>query len=229
MSKQYLTLHTLDDAHPTDIYSLAATPYQLLSVSGSSTILVHNTTTPEFLVAQEIRGAHKLGIHHITVSRDSRWAASAGFGGECKIWRNTTNLKPGEAPNEELGNAQWELAGKIEKGMKAGELWAVALSSDGRYLAASAYDGKISVWDLLSNPNDVASGKNAKAQYEKVREYETKGSFGLVVALSPDGRFTASGHENGSVYIFNNDTGRLLHSLLGKMSMVLSERSYQNN
>lgn len=30
-----------------------------------------------------------------------------------------------------------------------------------------------------------------------------------------DGRFTASGHENGGVYIFNNDTGRLFHSLPG--------------
>ncbi len=30
-----------------------------------------------------------------------------------------------------------------------------------------------------------------------------------------DGRFTASGHENGGIYIFNNDTGRLFHSLQG--------------
>ena len=28
--------------------------------------------------------------------------------------------------------------------------------------------------------------------------------------------FTASGHENGGIYIFNNDTGRLFHSLAGK-------------
>ena len=35
------------------------------------------------------------------------------------------------------------------------------------------------------------------------------------ITQSVDGRFTASGHENGAVYIFNNDTGRLLHSLPG--------------
>jgi superkiller protein 8 len=35
------------------------------------------------------------------------------------------------------------------------------------------------------------------------------------MSQSQDGRFTASGHENGSVYIFNNDTGRLSHSLAG--------------
>lgn len=65
----------------------------------------------------------------------------------------------------------------------------------------------------------------------KIREFETKGSFGMSVDLvlplstlrknqadwekSVDGRFTASGHENGGIYIFNNDTGRLFHSLPG--------------
>jgi superkiller protein 8 len=32
---------------------------------------------------------------------------------------------------------------------------------------------------------------------------------------SEDGKFTASGHENGAVYVFNNDTGRMAHSLPG--------------
>lgn len=32
---------------------------------------------------------------------------------------------------------------------------------------------------------------------------------------SADGRFTASGHQSGSIYIFSNDTGRMLYSLSG--------------
>ena len=35
---------------------------------------------------QTLDGAHKLGIHHICVSRDGKTAATAGFGGEVKIW-----------------------------------------------------------------------------------------------------------------------------------------------
>lgn len=42
---------------------------------------------------------------------------------------------------------------------------------------------------------------------------------------SVDGRFTASGHENGSIYVFNNETGRLLHSLPGTRD--LSCTTYQ--
>ena len=69
-------------------------------------------------------------------------------------------------------------------------------------MASTTYDGRINVWDLVNGRN-------------KIREFETKGSFGMCIDLSRDGRFTASGHENGGVYVFNNETGRMLYSLPG--------------
>lgn len=92
----------------------------------------------------------------------------------------------------------------MEDGNAAGEAWALALSADGSFLASTTIDGRINVWDI-STPE---GGK-------KVREYETKGSFGLCVDMSRDGKYTASGHENGAVYVFDNDTGRMVHSLPG--------------
>jgi superkiller protein 8 len=44
----------------------------------------------------------------------------------------------------------------------------------------------------------------------------------LTFAQSADGKFTASGHENGSIYIFNNDTGRLSHSVAGLVQPIRS-------
>lgn len=90
----------------------------------------------------------------------------------------------------------------VVDGNKAGEIWAISLSEDGQFLASTSYDGRISVWDLV-------------VDRKKIREYETKGSFGMCIDMSRDGRFTASGHENGGVYVFNNDTGRMLYSLPG--------------
>lgn len=55
-------------------------------------------------------------------------------------------------------------------GNKAGEIWAIALSEDGQYLAAASFDGRINVWD------DLADGA-------KIREFETKGSFGMSIDL----------------------------------------------
>ncbi|KAK7562683.1 WD40-repeat-containing domain protein [Phyllosticta paracitricarpa] len=193
MSKQYLTLHTIEDAHPTDIFAIAPTKSSLLSASGSSSIRVFSTSTPEFPLTQTLSDAHKLGCHHLVTSANGSKAASAGFGGEIKLW--------GAAEDE-----TWQEEGVITDGNKAGEVWAISLSEDGRYLASTTHDGRINVWETSSK--------------EKIREYETKGSFGLSVHLSLDGRFTASGHENGSVYIFNNDTGRLLHSLPGLIKPI---------
>ncbi|KAG9582251.1 WD40 repeat-like protein, partial [Aureobasidium melanogenum] len=211
-SKQYLQTHTIPDASPADIYSVATTSSQLITASGSSSLHVYSTapTNDEnnpYPLVQTLQDAHKLGAHHIAVSANGKTAASAGFGGELKVW----------SIDDE--SSQWALKGSIIDDSKtaqaknAGELWAVALSEDGQFLAATTFDGRINVWDL----NTLSpSGEGAT----KLREYETKGSFGMSVALSADGEFTASGHANGAVYLFNNTTGRLAHSLQGLVKPV---------
>ena len=50
-------------------------------------------------------------------------------------------------------------------------MWAIAVSNDGRYVASTSYDGRIHVWDI------VADGA-------KIREFETKGSFGMAIDLA---------------------------------------------
>jgi superkiller protein 8 len=198
MSKQYLTIHNVDGAHHTDIFSLTPTPTTVLSASGASSILVHSTQSPDFPLVQTISNAHKLGCHHITTSANGHIAASAGFGGDVKIW----------SCNPDSG--VWSETGKLPLPPKAGEAWAVSLDAEGRYLATSSYDGRIGVWDLSLGPDGWA----------KVREYETKGSFGLCVTMSADQKLTASGHENGSVYVFGNEVGKLVHSLMGLIKPV---------
>jgi superkiller protein 8 len=124
-------------------------------------------------------------------------AASVGFGGEIKVWSLTKN----DSQNE--WTLQWELPPTKPNG---GDVWAVALSADEGYLACTTSDGRIHVWDV-----------NAR---EKIQTYETGarggGSFAMAVDLSRDGRLTASGHESGGVYVFNNDAGRMVYSLSGE-------------
>ncbi|KAL8960109.1 MAG: hypothetical protein Q9193_003134 [Seirophora villosa] len=181
--------------HITDVFCLAVTPHQVISASGSSSIKIYSTTEPDFPLVQTLDAAHKLGCHHLAASQGGQHFASAGFAGDVKLWN--------------LDQGQWTKRGEIgdSDGNKAGEIWAIALSADGQYLAATSIDGRINVWDNLGGST-------------KIREFETKGSFGMAIDLSVDGRHTASGHENGGVYIFNNDTGRLLHSLPGLIKPV---------
>ncbi|KAF2150542.1 putative meiotic recombination protein Ski8/Rec14 [Myriangium duriaei CBS 260.36] len=206
MSKQYLQTHTVADAHPADIFSIGVTQKQLLSTSGSSDIQVYNLTfspdepTP-YPHAQTLQGAHSAGAHHLSVSANGKVAASAGFGGEVSVWTY-----------DEQG--LWTAFGQIKDDIKAGETWAIALSEDGQFLAGTTYDGRVNVWDTST------IGKDSKSGAEKIREYQTKGSYGISIDLSSNGEFTASGHANGSVYLFNNTTGRLAHSLQGLVKPV---------
>lgn len=123
---------------------------------------------------------------------------SVGFGGDVKVWR--CDRDSGDfALDFEITPAQTKSRG-------GGDVWAVALTHDEKYLACTSHDGKIHVWDL--------EARNV------IQTYETggagAGSFGLCVDLSPDGKLTASGHHNGSVYVFNNDFGHLKYSLSGQ-------------
>ncbi|PFH56650.1 hypothetical protein XA68_16189 [Ophiocordyceps unilateralis] len=196
MSKQYLTAHTVDDAHVTDIFSLATTSRAVLSASGSSTLHVHDTTDGAFSLKQSIPGAHKLGCHHICASANGKVAASAGFGGQVSVW----------ALEHDTG--EWRANGHVD----TDEAWALALSHDGALLAATTHDGRVNVWNL------------ADAARPKLHEYETgsggSGSFGMCVDLSNDGKYTASGHQNGAVYVFNNRSGRIMYSLSGLVKPV---------
>ncbi len=153
-------------------------------------------------LVQTLEKVHPLGAHHIAASADGRIAASAGFGGEVKVWEC-----------EEDG--QWGLKGEVKvEGKKAGEHWALALNESGQYLASTTHDGRVNVYDTTT------ISPVAAAPTSKVAQFETKGSFGLSLDLSPDGTMTASGHQNGAIYIFSNSTSRLLHSLSGLLKPI---------
>jgi superkiller protein 8 len=121
-----------------------------------------------------------------------------------KLWQQSAS---GSGDWEPYGELKTTSGANSSSTKKAGEAWAIALSEDGAYLAATTYDGRINVWSL-----ETPEGK-------KIQEYDTgtggSGSFGICVDLSRDGKWTASGHQSGAVYVFNNDTGKIQYSLPG--------------
>ncbi|KAK5021317.1 Ski complex subunit Rec14 [Exophiala sideris] len=198
MSKQYLSQHQIDDAHASDVFALAVTSTQILSGSGEPSIKVHATTDEDFPISQVLQDAHKLGCHHIVTDGSGIRAVSVGFDGKVKAWKHE--------------EGKWSEDGEIidnDAPKRAGQVWAVSMSDDGQYLAGTTHDGRVKVWDL----------NNGK---QKIREFETKGSFGMCVDMSSDGRFLASGHESGNIYVFSTATSRLLHSLPGLIKPVRS-------
>ena len=120
--------------------------------------------------------------------------------------------------DESEGSGQWSLRGEIiPDSKKAGEHWALALSENGQYLAITTHAGQINVLDTttFSSPQE---------RPQQIATYTPKPSFALSVDLSPNGHLTASGHQNGQVFLFNNATQKLAHSLSGLIKPVRSVR-----
>ncbi|EPS37047.1 hypothetical protein H072_9347 [Dactylellina haptotyla CBS 200.50] len=184
--------HTIENAHHSSIYALGVTPQYTLSGSGASAIKLHSTSDPEHPLLHSFDNAHKLGCHHISVSKQGKRAVSSGFEGSIRIW-DLENL---------------ELNGEISDFNKNDRVWAISLSSDGSHCLTGSHNGHIKLWHLDSNP------------VTKLRDYETKNVFAICVDLSLDGKLAASGHESGGVYVFSNETGRMLHSLTGLIKPV---------
>jgi WD40 repeat protein len=127
------------------------TDKQILSASGSNGLQVHSTTDPDFPLVQTLE-AHKVGCHHVVTDERGSRAVSVGFGGEVLIWT--------------CQDGAWSKT----KGVTFTDVWAIALSADGQYLAGTTQNGHIKVWDL-------------GAHEEEIRDHETKGSFGTCIDL----------------------------------------------
>ena len=59
---------------------------------------------------------------------------------------------------------------------RAGEHWALALSSEGNFLAATTQDGRVNVYDTTKINEDVKAAQT-------LAQFETKGSFGTCVDI----------------------------------------------
>ncbi|KAL8282545.1 hypothetical protein RB597_009991 [Gaeumannomyces tritici] len=230
MSKQYLTFHTIDDAHPSEIFALAATTDGVFSASGGSAIKIHRPPSSAVPVdgapqpaaaasadtaAVEITKAHSHGCHHLAAGRGGpgKVLASAGFGQDAKIWIQSPDGDGGW--KEHAVVRPWGGSAK-SAAAAAARVWAVALSADEQFLACSSEAGKVAVWDVVAG--------RAVHLYETAASGAAEGSFGMCVDLSPDGRFAASGHASGTVYVFNNDSGRLIYSLTGLSKPIRAVR-----
>lgn len=120
---------------------------------------------------------------------------------------------------------------------KAGELWAVALDAEGKFLVGTTYDGRVNVWALEGQIDEKSGNEQVKAN--SFAAWETRGGYGLAVDVvsqfcvrlgvlttrslhavfttdifqSPDNTLTATSHPTGNIYVFSTSTTRLLRSL----------------
>jgi WD40 repeat protein len=115
---------------------------------------------------------------------DGSRLATAGVDGKVRIWDTKTGLET--------------LALRGHPDMVNG----TSFSPDGRRLAAVGIDGTLTVWD--SAPSDDPG--------RKLREYRDASARPIIVGYSRDGRFLATGDDQGRVVVREAGSGALVRS-----------------
>ncbi|EEB06179.1 ski complex subunit Rec14 [Schizosaccharomyces japonicus yFS275] len=192
MRQEYVVSQVQEDAHELDIYAIKIVKDQLWSVSGDKKLKVWDAASDQHELLFEVETPHQLGAHKLDASLENELAVTCGFGQDVCLWNTSTGET---AP---LGS-EWT---------HPGECWAACTSPDGNILAFTTVDGHLCIWDKQENT--------------KIADLDTKGKLGLCIAYSSDGRFIASGHQTGQLFLVSSETGRLFHSLLGHTQPVRS-------
>jgi WD40 repeat protein len=188
----------------------------LAAVGSDGTIRVWDLGANNYLGA-EAKGQ----VLSIAFSPDGRTLASAGADGAIRLWNVATHSQSGSIPHHPVlpsigrrGNKINEIPGTVTLG--------IAVSPDGRTLAAAGADGKLRLWNLATqmqlgtplavNPNSLAFSPNSRTlafvSGKTIRLWNIRarrqvgspltGSTGDVngIAFSPDGRILASVDDN---------------------------------
>ena len=142
-------------------------------------------------------------VEAVAVSADGRRAVSGGggFDGAVRVW----DLESGTAVHTLPGHD-----GKVQ---------AVAVSADGRRAVSAGSDGKVRVWDLATGKQIAPASRRLRHLLTRSRSLEVS-IFSF--SISADGRRAVSGGDDGTVRVWDLESGTAVHTLPGHDGAVVA-------
>jgi WD40 repeat protein/transcriptional regulator with XRE-family HTH domain len=142
--------------------------------------------------------AHPGGLRGVALSADGRLAASGGGDGLVRLWDT---------------DAEHVLANLLGH---TAAVWCIALSADGQLVASGSQDGTVRLWQVGSGQllGAIQGHTGVILSVALADDRRVASSTGQVVQMA------ASGGVDGTVRLWDSDTGRLLAALRGHAGLV---------
>jgi WD40 repeat protein len=142
-------------------------------------------------------------VQAVAVSADGRRAVSGGAeGGAVKVW----DLDSGETLHVLTGHA--------------GGVYEVTVSADGRRAVSSGDDGAVRVWDLAAGTQAVPATRGLRRWFTAPHRRYVIPPTVRSLSASADGSRAVSGYDDGTVRVWDLDSGARLRTLTGHTGRV---------
>lgn len=209
------------------VWSVAVSPNGKTIASGSwdGTIQLWHVSIDNARIPIQTLAGHTGAVWSVAISSDGKLLASGSADQTVKIW----DLRTGELLN-------------TFKGHSAG-IFSVAFSPDNSLVASGSFDKTIKLWNINQNKSEsyserypgyfkgythgVSEPYYGKYSSENSQPYLQQTLVGHTqevqsVAFSPDGQTLASGSTDGTVKLWNVNTGKAFRTLFGHTDSVWS-------
>jgi WD40 repeat protein len=180
-------------AHARAVTGVCAGGNLFASGSTDGKLLVWNP--PADRPAQTLSAA--TAVRCVALSADGKLLASGGDDNAVQLW----DASMGKPIRKLTGPTDWVLA--------------VAISPDGKFVAASGHDGRLWLWDT--------GGKklfDVLAQAPPPPKARAETNVVTALAFSPDGKQIALGGNDGKVYQFQANDGKLIRPIAGHTGAI---------
>ncbi|EFA83419.1 WD40 repeat-containing protein [Heterostelium album PN500] len=191
----------VSNAHDDGIWAVSWSADCIATAGMSSRVKTWNTSPANFLTEKKSFDKHILGVSSLDINIGSKYLATSGLDSHIKIWNLQDN-----ALFKDIDLLTLSLSKPINNNNNDNDndnnivgTWALAFSPTGEQFVSVSQTGSVNMWITETGEKRVLQAPNEQRPL-------------MSVAYAPSGKLIATGASDGTVVVYDIDTGKQVNT-----------------